>query len=143
LTPPDCSAQGIVTELAMSIAPTGIKEVREQGFVATSARRGDTIIVTMSGNADSGVQEQLKAFLEELHNAAKFLAIKEAVFDMHDLYFINSACLSLFLRLLNAVHESRETHAYTFRFRSNPNLHWQKRRLEALRSYAKELVIVE
>jgi anti-anti-sigma factor len=132
-----------VGAFAMSIAPAGIKEVREVGFVATSTQRGDAIVVMMSGNADSGVQEQLKTFLEELHHAAKFLSIKEAIFDMHDLYFINSACLSLFLRLLNAVHESRETHSYTFRFRSNPNLHWQKRRLEALRSYAKELVIVE
>ncbi len=125
------------------IAPAGIKEVREEGFVATSARRGDSIVITMSGNADSGVQEKLKAFLDELHNAAKFLRIKEAVFDMHELYFINSSCLSLFLRLLNAVHESRDVHAYTFRFRSNPNLHWQRPRLESLRAYAKELVIVE
>src|SRR5258708_11535147 len=125
------------------IGPAGIKEVREEGFVATSARRGDSIVITMSGNADSGVQEKLKAFLDELHNAAKFLRIKEAVFDMHELYFINSSCLSLFLRLLNAVHESRDVHAYTFRFRSNPNLHWQRPRLESLRAYAKELVIVE
>jgi anti-anti-sigma factor len=131
-----------VAELAM-IAPAGINDVREKGFVATSAQRGDSIVVTMSGNADSGVQDKLKAFLEELHNAAKFLRIKEAVFDMHELYFINSSCLSLFLRLLNAVHDSREIHAYTFRFRSNPNLHWQRPRLESLRSYAKELVIVE
>ena len=81
------------------IAPAGIKEVREEGFVATSARRGDSIVITMSGNADSGVQEKLKAFLDELHNAAKFLRIKEAVFDMHELYFINSSCLSLFLQI--------------------------------------------
>jgi anti-anti-sigma factor len=132
-----------VTEFAMSSAPPGIKEIREKAFVATSAQRGDSIVVTMNGNADSGVQDKLKVFLEELHNAAKFLRIREAVFDMHDLYFINSSCLSLFLRLLNAVHESRETHAYTFRFRSNPNLRWQRPRLESLRSYAKELVVVE
>jgi hypothetical protein len=35
------------------------------------------------------------------------------------------------------------TQRYKIRFRSNPNLRWQKKSLQALRSYAPDIVVIE
>jgi hypothetical protein len=127
----------------MTIPPAAIIDITEPTFSAKSRREGDAIIVTLSGNADMAVHERLKSFLDQMHATATATRVKEAVFEIHDLYFLNSSCTSLFLRLINVVLESRAPHKYAFRFRSNPNLRWQKRSLEAIRSYAHELVILD
>ncbi|HEV3194027.1 MAG TPA: STAS domain-containing protein [Polyangiaceae bacterium] len=103
----------------------------------------DAIFVTLKGNADMDAHDQLKRYLDDLHRTAKTAKIKEVVFDLQELYFMNSSCLSLFLRLLNSLAESSDAHTYSLRFRSNPRLHWQRRCLSAVRNYAQERVVIE
>jgi hypothetical protein len=100
-------------------------------------------VIAMSGNADMAAHERLKTYLDELDAAARASHVKEAVFDFQDLYFMNSTCLSLLLRLINGVATAKPEEQYKLRFRSNPNLRWQKKSLEALRAYADELVVIE
>src|SRR5580693_5051154 len=110
----------------------GITDIKEPTFTTESHRDADTIVVTMSGNADTVVADRLKIFLDELHSSAGVYGIKEAVFVLQELYFMNSSCLSLFLRLINVMLESRAQHKYVLRFRSNPKLRWQKKSLQAI-----------
>jgi anti-anti-sigma factor len=122
--------------------PASIRDIKIQTFSTQSEQRGDALVVSLSGNADMAVHDQLKSFLDDLHRTAGALSIEETVFELQELYFMNSSCLSLLLRLVNSVLQSKQ-HKYTLRFRSNPNLRWQKKSLEAIRSYAREVVVVE
>jgi hypothetical protein len=97
----------------------------------------------MRGNADIAVQGHMKSFLTEVHAKASHLGIRETVFELDELYFMNSSCLSLLLRHVNAIMEERDSRAYRLRFCSNRNLRWQKRSLEALQSYAPDIVSIE
>jgi anti-anti-sigma factor len=126
----------------MNKRPIALNDVQKDAFQTWSEQRGDAIVVRMRGNADIDAQEQLKHFLDRLHTEAKRLAIQEMVFELQELYFMNSSCLSLLLRHVNAILES-PSHAYHLTFRSNPNLRWQKRSFQALQSYAPELINLE
>jgi anti-anti-sigma factor len=127
----------------MSEPPSSIKDIKIQTFSTYSQQQGDTLVVALSGNADMAVHDQLRAFLDELHRTAGAHSIREAVLEMQELYFMNSSCLSLLLRLVNSLLKSKPP-AYTIRFRSNPNLRWQKKSLDAIRAYAgTDVVVVE
>jgi anti-anti-sigma factor len=117
--------------------------VKTDSFSADLEHRGKATHVRMRGNADMAVHESLKAFLDSLGAEARTQGAKEIVFELQELYFMNSSCLSLLLRFINAVLEAPPAQRYAVRFRSNPNLRWQKKSLHALHSYAKEVVVVE
>jgi hypothetical protein len=120
-----------------------INDIKVPTFSTRSQRDVETITVAFMGNADMAVHEQLKVFFDELHLWAEACRVREAIFDLEELYFMNSSCLSLLLRLINSIKESRRARPYKLRFRSNPNLRWQKRSLEAIRSFAADVVAVE
>lgn len=117
--------------------------IRADSFSAHFEQKGGNVVVWMKGNADMAVQERVKAFLDALDQAARTAHAKEAIFELGELYFMNSSCLSLMLRFINGVIERRASEQYKVRFRSNPNLRWQKKSLAALQSYAQDLVFVE
>jgi hypothetical protein len=121
----------------------GITDIAIESFSTISERKGDALEITLRGNADMAIHEQLKTFLDSVDRVAKQQRIKEATFGLQELYFMNSSCLSLLLRMINGVVESQGGHRYKIRFRSNPNLRWQKKSLQALRSYAPDTVFVE
>jgi hypothetical protein len=127
----------------MKAAPVSISDIREQTFSTRSQHQANAIVVSMSGNADTAIHDRLKIFLDEVHETARAVRIKETVFEVRELYFMNSSCLSLFLRLINVVVESPSSQKYTLRFQSNPNLRWQKKSLQALASFAQDIVVVE
>ena len=120
-----------------------LSDVQKDTFRTLSERRGDSIVVHLKGNADIDAQEHLKKFLDELHQQAMQLGIRTAVFELEELYFMNSSCLSLLLRHVNAVMATPSSKAYRLVFRPNGNLRWQKRSLQALGSYAPDIVSVE
>ena len=117
--------------------------IKAESFSAHYEAQGDKIVVWMRGNADMAVHERVKAFLDALDQAVRAARAKEAVFELAELYFMNSSCLSLLLRFINGVVGLRSPEQYKVRFRSNPNLRWQRKSLAALRAYAQELVVVE
>jgi hypothetical protein len=117
--------------------------IRAEGFTAQIEHRPGKIVVQMRGNADMEVHERLKAFLDDLDAAVKAAKAKEAIFELGELYFMNSSCLSLLLRFINAVVEAPASKQYVVRFKSNPNLRWQQKSLDALRAYAQDHVFIE
>jgi anti-anti-sigma factor len=128
---------------AMGTAGASVGEIKVEGFSAHMENRGGAIVVWLRGNADMEVHERLKGFLDALGAAAKLARPQEIVFELEELYFMNSSCLSLILRFVNGALELKASHQYKARFRSNPNLRWQKKSLDAIHAYAKELVIIE
>jgi hypothetical protein len=117
--------------------------IKAESFSAHYETQGNSVVVWMRGNADMAVHERVKAFLDALDQAVRAARAKEAVFELGELYFMNSSCLSLLLRFINGVVSLRPSDQYKIRFRSNKNLRWQRKSLSALRAYAQELVVVE
>jgi anti-anti-sigma factor len=126
----------------MTVGDAGVNEVKEATFSTRSQLTTSSIVVKMIGNADSVVHDRFKAFLDELSEAAGKLRVREAVFDLEELYFMNSSCMALFLRMVKSVLEL-PADKYAIRFRSNPNLRWQKRSLNSMRMYAPDIVVIE
>ncbi|SRR5579883_986097 len=124
----------------MSATRLGVSDVHIDTFKTRSEHRGRSITVTLQGNADIDAQEHLKALLDALHVEARRLGVADTIFDLQELYFMNSSCLSLLLRHVNVVMQAPD---YQLKFRVNPNLRWQKRSLQALHSYAPNLVTIE
>ena len=127
----------------MSTTDVSVGEIKVDGFSACTESRTGAIVVWMRGNADMAVHERLKTFLDAVGAAAKSVRPKEIVFEFQDLYFMNSSCLSLILRFINGILELKAPQQYKARFRSNPNQRWQRKSLQAIHAYARELVIVE
>jgi anti-anti-sigma factor len=117
--------------------------VKTQWFAAQFERRDQTFVVSMSGNADMEIHEQLKKFLSELHMLARAARATEVVFQFHQLYFMNSSCMSLLLRFINEIADSRVQDQYKVRLRSNPDQRWQRKSFDAMRAYSPDLVTVE
>jgi hypothetical protein len=117
--------------------------IKAESFSAHYDVAGAQVVVWMRGNADMAVHERVKAFLDALDQAVRAAGAKEAVFELGELYFMNSSCLSLLLRFINGVVGLRSAEQYKIRFKSNKNLRWQRKSLAALRAYAQELVVVE
>jgi anti-anti-sigma factor len=128
---------------SMNSTALTVCDVQRETFRTQSVRGGDAIVVHLRGNADIDAQDLLKTFLEGLHLEATRLGIRETVFDLDELYFMNSSCLSLLLRHVNALMQSPGAQPHRVKFRANPNLRWQRRSLQALRSYAPEIVSIE
>ncbi|HLK37792.1 MAG TPA: hypothetical protein VKU41_13620 [Polyangiaceae bacterium] len=122
---------------------TSINEIKVDTFAAHWERQGAAVVVWMKGNADMAVHERLKTFLDAVDLSVKASQAKEAVFELEDLYFMNSSCLSLLLRFINGILGLRASERYKVRFRSNPNLRWQKKSLAALKAYAQDLVTID
>jgi hypothetical protein len=120
-----------------------VGEIQMDGFSLRTEHAQGSIVATLRGNADMAVQEQFKALLDRVSSIAKASGTQEVVFDWRELYFMNSSCLSLILRFINAALELPEPVRYKVRFRSSPNLKWQQKSLQAVHSYARELVVIE
>lgn len=122
---------------------SGDLNVKTQWFSAQTERRGDDFFVSMSGNADMDVHERLKKLLQDLNATAKAVRANEVVFQFHELYFMNSSCMSLLLRFIDDVLAARPSEQFKVRLRSNPEQRWQRKSFDAMQAYAPELVTVE
>ena len=116
---------------------------KSQWFAAQAERRGESILVSLSGNADMDIHERLKRLLHELHTTAKAMRSTEVVFQFQELYFMNSSCMSLLLRFINDIVSSRPAEQFKVRLRANPEQRWQRKSFDAMQAYAPELVSVE
>jgi anti-anti-sigma factor len=103
----------------------------------------DAIVVQLAGTADTAVREQLEEFFTQLHAEAVRLAQPAVVVDVRELEFMNSSCLKVFVAWLAQLRELQGPAQYKVRFRSNPNLLWQRRSLAALSCFAIDLVTIE
>jgi anti-anti-sigma factor len=119
-----------------------VAEVNTPTFSTESRVTTRAIVVKVRGNADSAVIEPFQVFLDQVGNAAQALRVQETVFDLKDLYFMNSSCMALFLRMVKRVIE-HSIDKYAIRFCVNPQLVWQRQSLSAIRNFAPSIVVIE
>lgn len=127
----------------MSARELTLPVVQKEGFSLVPTLKDQTLVVRFAGNGDMEATPILGMYLKRVHEEVCRLAIREVVFDIGELYFMNSSCLKAFITWLCLVHEMEEADRCVARFLSNPRLHWQRRSLEALRHYAPDVVRID
>jgi hypothetical protein len=114
----------------------------QSGFALAPNLEDTTLVVKFSGNGDMGAVSPLAAYLKLVHQEAMRLGSGEVKFDFRDLNFMNSSCFKSFVSWIDAVSRA-EPSSYKIKFLANPQQHWQRRSLEALRRMAESVVTIE
>jgi len=125
------------------MSPMSIEYVNKQSFALTPSVGDGNLVVKFSGNADMTAMATLSAYLKAVHAEALSLRMQEVTFDFRELYFMNSSCFKSFVTWIEAASSIKDYTAYRIKFLANPQLHWQRRSLEALRCLASHVVTVE
>jgi hypothetical protein len=99
------------------------------------------LTVTFNGTGDVTAIELLSAYLKQLHAEAERLGVSEVTCDFRKLSFMNSSCFKAFVVWIDTVKNAERV--YGIRFLTDPDMHWQRRSLEALRRLATNVVSVE
>ena len=111
------------------------------GFNCEPELEQDTLSITFSGTGDVGAIALLADYLKRAHAEAERLAVAEVKCDFRQLIFMNSSCFKAFVVWIDTVKNAPR--AYRIRFLTDPEMHWQRRSLEALRRLATSVVLVE
>ena len=114
--------------------------VSTDGFRATAAQDDARLVLAFSGSGDMNAITPLSEYLRQVHAEALRLRVTEVCCDFRQLTFMNSSCFKSFVVWIDTVKTSAE--GYQIRFLTDPNLHWQRRSLEALRRLAANIVTV-
>ena len=83
----------------------------------------------------------LSDYLKQVHDAAILQRLLEVSCDFRKLTFMNSSCFKAFVVWIDSVKNLAAP--YKIRFLTDPNIHWQRRSLEALRRLAIQIVTLE
>jgi hypothetical protein len=111
------------------------------GFSCTPSLDGGKLSVTFSGTGDVAAIEILGSYLKQVHAEAERLSLTEVTCDFRKLSFMNSSCFKAFVVWIDTVKNAARV--YRIRFLTDPDMHWQRRSLEALRRLATTVVSVE
>jgi hypothetical protein len=111
-------------------------------FQAERALEGELLVARLRGTADIHAIEPLDEFLSALHRDAVSLRAKRVEVDFRELEFMNSSCFKCFVSWIGMVQDLPPAEQYGIALRSNPRVHWQRRSLNALRSFAADLLSV-
>ena len=111
------------------------------GFEATPTLTEKELGIAFSGTGDMNATALLSEYLKQVHLEALRLNVAEVSCDLQKLVFMNSSCFKSFVVWIDTVKTSPVR--YQIAFKTNPNLHWQRRSLEALRRLAANIVTIE
>jgi len=115
--------------------------VETPGFSCAPTLDSDKLSVTFVGTGDVAAIEILGTYLKQVHAEAERLGVTEVTCDFRKLSFMNSSCFKAFVVWIDTVKNAART--YRIRFLTDPEMHWQRRSLEALRRLATSVVSVE
>jgi hypothetical protein len=118
-----------------------LEAVETTGFSCTPSFAEGNLTVTFTGTGDVAAVELLGSYLKRLHVEAQRLGASEVRCDFRKLTFMNSSCFKAFVVWIDTVKNSSQS--YRIRFLTDPEMHWQKRSLEALRRLATTVVSIE
>lgn len=111
------------------------------GFSCTPSFENEQLSVVFDGTGDVAAIELLSAYLKRVHEEAKRLGVAEVTCDFRKLTFMNSSCFKAFVVWIDALKNAPD--GYKIRFLTDPEMHWQRRSLEALRRLATGVVTVQ
>jgi hypothetical protein len=115
--------------------------VETAGFSCAPTLDAGKLTVSFVGTGDVAAIEILGAYLQQVHAEAERLALTEVTCDFRKLSFMNSSCFKAFVVWIDTVKNAARS--YRIRFLTDPEMHWQRRSLEALRRLATTVVTVE
>lgn len=115
----------------------------QSGFALAPDLEDTTLVVKVSGNGDMGAVSALAAYLKLVHQEAMRLGSDEVKVDFRDLSFMNSSCFKSFVSWIDSVSRVPGSSSYKIKFLANPEQHWQRRSLEALRRMGEGVVTIE
>jgi hypothetical protein len=110
-------------------------------FGCSPSLQDGKLTVDFKGTGDVAASEPLAGYLKRVHAEAERLAVSQVTCDFRKLSFMNSSCFKAFVVWIDTVKNG--AHAYRIRFLTDPEMHWQRRSLEALRRLATSVVSVE
>jgi hypothetical protein len=111
------------------------------GFTCAPRFEDGKLSVAFGGTGDVAAIEILGRYLKNVHAEAERLGVSEVTCDFRHLSFMNSSCFKAFVVWIDTVKNAART--YRIRFLTDPEMHWQRRSLEALRRLATNVVSVE
>ena len=109
----------------------------------TTVENPGALHVAFRGEADSTALPAFEQFLANLHVAAQTAKAKEITLDVRDVAFMNSSSFTKLITWINRVKELAADAQYRIKIRSNQNILWQRRSLQALQAFALDLVTIE
>jgi hypothetical protein len=115
--------------------------VREGFSITVDAQ--ERIRLKLVGNADMEMLPVLGPYLRNLHESVLKSGAHGIEVDVRELYFMNSSCFKAFVTWIAVIAKLDPAQRYHVRFLANSRLHWQRRNLAAMQSYAHDLVILE
>jgi len=115
----------------------------ELGLFVETGRSAEGIEARLSGVAEIATGERLERYLEDLHCWLADNGTGQVMMDLTRLEFMNAACLRAFVSWIQRLQELPRFAQYRICFRSNSQLPWQRRSMNALKCFATDLISVE
>jgi len=123
--------------------PFSVDPIVKEAFSISARHEDSAIFVKMTGNGDMETPVILGGYLKKVHGEALRLSAHTVVVECEELYFMSSACIKCLATWIDGVAKLDTTERYKIKFKSNPNLPWQRRSFEALRRFAPGFVRVD
>ena len=117
-----------------------VPPVVHQDFAFKAGIEGGGVRIGMTGAADARATTELETFLRNTHEEARRLAVAEVCVDLTGLSFMNSSCFRAFVGWLYSVQEMPAEAQYQIRFAWDGKSYWQRRSLQALKTFASTVV---
>ena len=111
------------------------------GFEVIPTLREKVLSLEFIGTGDMNATVLLAEYLKQVHLEALRMNVAEVSCDLQKLVFMNSSCFKSFVVWIDTVKTSPVR--YQIAFKTNPNMPWQRRSLEALRRLAANIVTIE
>jgi len=118
-----------------------IADISGEVFNTRSELEGSSLRVKLTGCLDMETAPSLERFLGGVSRALDSHGIREIEFDVDGLYLMSSSSIShlaVWIKRLKA-----QAPACRVRFKTNPNLAWQRRTLDSLRRLAERVVTID
>ena len=113
------------------------------GRLSGSVSHGDAAIhVVLSGFAETEALDPLEQLLARIHAEAMRHRVHEVLVDIKKLELMSSSCFRIVLTWITDIEDLAPAARYRVKVISDPNVPWQNRSLDALRSFAADIVSV-
>jgi hypothetical protein len=121
-----------------------LPNLSQPGFELTTVETADGgLDLRFSGTADMHAIDTLDAYLGAIHAKALERRAGRVRVDFRKLEFMNSSCFKAFVSWIGNVQDAPLSDRYQIEFQANPQMHWQRRSLNALRCFAMDLVSIQ
>jgi len=122
---------------------TSLPSLTQPGVKLTTSETPGGLDISFSGTADMSAIDALDAYLEAIHDIATRRHVERVRVDVRALQFMNSSCFKSFVMWIGLLQDAEPANRYSIEFRSNAEMLWQRRSLNALRCFATDLISIE